>query len=355
MIYPAPSNFNFCSAQKLGIDRHDHRTRRHQDCTDSRRQQDSDRGQDTGRKRQREHVISGRPDEVLLHLPVALFAQSNQMSHVSRVVFHKYDIRKLHGHVSPRSDGDTDVRARQRWRVVDPIADHRHEFILFLEFNDLLILILQQHLYVSWGGFDHEAGVVVVDVNAYEVVSRIETEGASHINFGPDGTYAYLTNVGQDMITVIDADAMDILTTVSVGETPNEAVGSIDGAYVYTANVADNSVSVIETDQWEEVERIPAGEGTHGIDVSPDGQYVWTANRESNDVSIIDTDTREVTETIDISESINHLALTPDGSAAYVTAGRADEAIVLDSRTFDVTTRINVGEEPHEIAFTVST
>ena len=211
-----------------------------------------------------------------------------------------------------------------------------------------------QYLYVSGGGFDVEAGVVVVDVDAHEVVTRIETEGAGHVNFGPDGTYAYVSNVGENLISVIDTDAMEILTTVSVGDGPNEAVASIDGEYVYTANVTDNSVSVIETEQWEEVERIPAGEGTHGIDVSPDGQYVWTANRESNDVSLIDTATREVTETIDIGESANHLAFTPDGSAVYVTAGRADEVVVIDSRTFDVITRIDVGEEPHEIAFTGS-
>lgn len=209
-----------------------------------------------------------------------------------------------------------------------------------------------QHCYVSWGGFDDEAGVVVVDLDEREVEDTIATDGAAHVNFGPDGDYAYLTNVGQDMVTVIVTDAMEVLTTVDVGETPNEAVGSLDGQYVFTANVADNSVSVIDTDQWEVIEEIPAGEGTHGIDVSRDGNHVWTANRESDDLSVIDIDDMAVTETVDIDVSANHVAITPGGSAAYVTAGRADEVVVVDARRKEILSRMDVGEEPHEIAFT---
>ena len=211
-----------------------------------------------------------------------------------------------------------------------------------------------QYLYVSGGSVGVRGDVAVVDVESYEVVEWIETEGAGHINFGPDGEYAYVSNVDMDQIAVIDTQARELLTTVPVGAGPNEAVASPDGEYVYTANVNGNTVSVVETGSWEEIERIPAGEGTHGIDISPDGRYVWTANRGSNDVTIIDTDDREVVETTASDENVNHLAVTPDGSAVYVTAVRSDEVLIIDTVSYDVVGRMDVGKEPHEIAFTVN-
>jgi YVTN family beta-propeller protein len=210
-----------------------------------------------------------------------------------------------------------------------------------------------KYLYVSGGSVNTRGDVVVVDINSYDVVKGIETEGAGHIHFGPDGKYAYVSNVDLNQIAVIDTEAMELLTTVPVGAGPNEAVASPDGAFVYSANVNDDSVSVIKVGRWEEVERIPAGEGTHGIDISPDGKYVWTANRNSNDVTVIDTDARKVIATIAEGEDANHLAITPDGSAVYVTAVRSGEVLIVDSRTFDLIGRIPVGEEPHEIAFTM--
>lgn len=209
-----------------------------------------------------------------------------------------------------------------------------------------------RHLYVSGGSVDTRGDVVVVDLETYEVVERIATEGAGHINFGPDGAYAFVSNVDLDRIAVIDTAALELLTTVPVGAGPNEAVASPDGAFVYTANVGDDSVSVVATDRWAAVDRIPAGEGTHGIDVSPDGKFVWTSNRASNDVTVIDAETREVVETIPAWESVNHLSITPDGSAVYVTATESGSVLLIDSRTFEPLGRVEVGDEPHEIAFT---
>jgi YVTN family beta-propeller protein len=208
------------------------------------------------------------------------------------------------------------------------------------------------YLYVSGGSVNTRGDVAVVDVQSYEVVKWIKTNGAGHIHFAPDGKYAYVSNVDLNQISVIDTEAMELLTTVSVGAGPNEAVASPDGAFVYSANVNDDSVSVIEVGRWEEVERISAGKGTHGIAISPDGKYVWTANRNSDDVTVIDTKTRKVIATTATGEDANHVALTPDGSAAYVTAVRSGEVLIIDSRTFDLIGRLAVGEEPHEIAFT---
>lgn len=208
-----------------------------------------------------------------------------------------------------------------------------------------------RQLYVSGGSVDARGKVTVVDLDDHEVVGRIDTDGAGHVNFGPDGQYAYVSNVDLNQIAVVDTSEMEVLETVPVGDGPNEAVPSPDGRYVYTANVRDDSVSVVEVETWEEVDRIPAGEGTHGIDITPDGAFVWTANRATNDLTVIDTESRAVLETITAVEGANHLTISPDGSTVYATAPGTDETFVVDSRTVELIDRVDVGQEPHEIVF----
>jgi len=53
---------------------------------------DADGSEDSRRKREREHVVAGRPDEVLLHLPVARLRQSDEPHHVQRVIVDEDDI-----------------------------------------------------------------------------------------------------------------------------------------------------------------------------------------------------------------------------------------------------------------------
>jgi hypothetical protein len=48
----------------------------------------------------------------------------------------------LDRHVGPGPDRDPDVRLRERRRVVDPVADHRHHPALGLKPPDLTDLVL---------------------------------------------------------------------------------------------------------------------------------------------------------------------------------------------------------------------
>jgi len=51
--------------------------------------------------RKREHVVAGRPDEVLPHLPVARLRQSDEPHHVQRVIVDEDDIPRLDGDIGP--------------------------------------------------------------------------------------------------------------------------------------------------------------------------------------------------------------------------------------------------------------
>ena len=66
--------------------------------------------------------------------------------HAARVVGGEDDPGRLDGDVGAGADGDADVGAGQRGRVVDAVADHRHLEPAGLELGDLGVLVLGQHL-----------------------------------------------------------------------------------------------------------------------------------------------------------------------------------------------------------------
>src|SRR5699024_10632781 len=84
-------------------------------------------------------VVARRPDEILLHLPVALPTELDQPNHISRVVLDEDHISRLDGYVRTAANGDPDVRTSQRGCVVDAITYHGHELPARLEFLDLLV------------------------------------------------------------------------------------------------------------------------------------------------------------------------------------------------------------------------
>lgn len=87
----------------------------------------------------------------------------------------------------------------------------------------------------------------------------------------------YITNHGDDSISIIDGQTKQVLDTVKLSQTnPHLAVLSPDGKYLYTANVGSASVSIFDTAQKKEVGVIPTDKGCHGVTLAPDGKTLWT-------------------------------------------------------------------------------
>jgi len=71
-----------------------------------------------------DYVVPGRPDKILLHLPVACLRERDESDDVEWVVLDQNDVSRLDGDVRPGANGNADVGPRERRRVVDAIADH---------------------------------------------------------------------------------------------------------------------------------------------------------------------------------------------------------------------------------------
>ena len=77
-------------------------------------------------------------------------------------------------------------------------------------------------------------------------------------------------------------------------------VVSPDGKFLYISTGRGNSIAMLNADSLELLANIPVGERTWGMAVSKDGKYLYSADGISGTVSVVDTEKQQRIDTIDV-------------------------------------------------------
>jgi len=142
--------------------------------------------------------------------------------------------------------------------------------------------------------------------------------------------FAYITNSGDNTVSVIDTGLATVVATVPVGRNPFAVAIHPSGRRVYITNLDDHTVSVIDPD-LKSVEATIAG-GAYGIAVTPDGAYALAADVVPDPnapiggavfVAVIDTSTNMVIDRIRVDDlgtgdGYLQIAVNPTGQSAYL-------------------------------------
>jgi YVTN family beta-propeller protein len=150
------------------------------------------------------------------------------------------------------------------------------------------------------------------------------------IAMSPDGNYIYVVNNGNNTLSILydaviinrgddfdwaDYDPDDdtqgpyyLLKPITVGNDPRCVVVTPDQTYVYVTNYGDDTVSVINLTNREVTETINVGDGPYGIAITPSGKFLYVVNQLDGTVSVIDADSNsddynKVIATIDVGNS----------------------------------------------------
>ncbi len=195
----------------------------------------------------------------------------------------------------------------------------------------------------SHGGGGHgdaEAGGVLIVMEAGRIatgpVASVEVNShPAHVIADPVGERAFVTNSGDDTVSVVDLARGEVIKEIATGEYPHGLRMSPDGGTIYVANVEGGTVSVIDAASLEEIDRIEVGETPVQVGFTPDGKQVYVSLRDENKLAIIDTATRQVTARIVVGSSPIQVHATPDGRFVYVanqgTEAEPDETVsVID-------------------------
>ena len=176
----------------------------------------------------------------------------------------------------------------------------------------------------------------------------------AHVVADQNGERAYVTNAGDNTVSVVDLVARKLVANIDTGRYPHGLRISPDGREIYVANVEDGTVSVIGTEGFTELARIPVGNTPVQVGFTPEGTRVYVSLRDENRVAVIDTATRSMIGTIEVGRNPIQVYATPDGRSVYVAnqgtdAEPADTVSVIDVASGRVVETIRTGMGAHGV------
>ncbi len=163
----------------------------------------------------------------------------------------------------------------------------------------------------------------------------------------PAPSYAFITNLNSNTVSVINTGNNNVTATVPVGTNPMGVTVSPDGARTYVTNTKygdRGTVSVIDTAINKVTATVDIGYkySPCGIAITQDGKKLYVADRDVKGVSVIDTSTNTVTATVPVGTNPLGVAIIPDGTKVYVTNRYSNNVSVIDTTTNTVIATVKV-------------
>ena len=162
--------------------------------------------------------------------------------------------------------------------------------------------------------------------------------GVGHVSFTvavSDGVHEPVPVLVAVPISPARPNAVGVPTLV--GNAPSGVAVSPDGTRAYVANVSDGTLTVLDTTTATPIvvgDPIPVGDGPTDVTLSPDGSRAYVHRSGNGTITVLDTTTATPTVlgTIDVGGQTLAVAFSPDGGRAYI-ANIDGTVSVLDTTT----------------------
>jgi YVTN family beta-propeller protein len=191
--------------------------------------------------------------------------------------------------------------------------------------------------------------------DCYPVLEESVGVGQAPRGVAINGDYhrLYVTNHGDDTLSVINAATYNPHPSVDVGDGPSGVAYDPTNRMIYVANGIGNTVTVLRASNYELMGTIPVGAQPKGIAVNPVTNRVYVANYGSGTVSVIDGATHTVSQTIAVGTQPSMVAVNPVTNKAYVSLHGEGSVAVIDSA--GVATHIDIYDSSGSYGITVDT
>ena len=114
----------------------------------------------------------------------------------------------------------------------------------------------------------------------------------------------------------------------------------------FVANVGDGSVSVVDLVRLAVRATVPVGAGPAGLRTHPTRAEIWGVSTVDGTVWVLDAATDRVVARISVGGSPQALDFSPDGRRAYVTTSASDSLVAIDCASRQIARRVRTGKRP---------
>lgn len=174
--------------------------------------------------------------------------------------------------------------------------------------------------------------VLVIDTRSSSVIARIPTgQDQSHnLALSPDGRRAYTSNVSSGSISVIDAKAHRLITTIPVASRIQRVSVSPDSRWVFTHDTTAPRLAVIDARTNRIARWIPLPRAGYASAPTPDGRRLLVASpsrqadstgRGLSRLFVVDLARWAVIAEVDTGCAPIDLTVSPDSRRAFLSCG----------------------------------
>lgn len=194
--------------------------------------------------------------------------------------------------------------------------------------------------------------LAVIDTASYSIEPGTVTVGKEPTGVAVTPSRVYVTNAGDDTVTVLDAANNSVVTTIGVGVRPWGIAVDAARNRLYVANKTSGTVTVIDTTDNSEIVELPVGPEPSGVAVNPEGTMVFVTNPTWDLVDVIDTASLSLLDPVQVPGVKEGVAVSPDGKQLLVatqTSVAGAQLASLDLETGIVST-IGIRRSPVGVA-----
>ncbi len=177
------------------------------------------------------------------------------------------------------------------------------------------------------------SSLTVIDLASRRVVSTVDLGAPKKPHglawLGDD--YLAVTGEGAGELLIVKPGDGAVVRAVPTGQEISHMVAVIpDGSRAFVANIGSGSVTAIDLRSGKKLKDLPTGAGAEGIAFRPETREIWVTNREADTLSVIDADRLEVVATLPCPGFPIRIAFSPRGARALVTAAKSGEVVAFD-------------------------
>lgn len=212
-----------------------------------------------------------------------------------------------------------------------------------------------------------EQALLLIDLEEARVVDAVELEQEKpgRILLDREGRRAFVANEGAGSVSVVDLGRRRVVATLETGGGARDLALHPTLDELWVTNYGNNSISVVDTQTLEEVFEFPVGACPAGLTFTLDGARALCVNQQEGSLSVFDATQRRLVGDVKL-ERLDEAAaearplgedqtgfgrsalpsairLTPDGRTAWVSLSRSDRVAELDVESLEVVRYLDSG------------